>query len=408
MRVIDKADVLIVGGGIVGAMTAYALGRRRRRVTLIDAKFPGWGASGRNGGFVWTHMRARGPQLALGLAGRKIYDDLVSEIDDFDFRPSGGMTFFFDAQAKLFEELVEERKGAGLPMSLLSPAEARQLAPILPDGTAGAMFNSADAYINPPRLIQALATAAERAGATIVSGVKAVGLEASGNTVRGVRTAEGTYGAEVVVLAAGTWAAELVQPLGITLPITPERMQTIELGRSEIRFGPPIYGPLAAKLYKCARALPSYSDDLVTHPLERVNPGVEFLEGFAQRRDGRVMIGWPCDQPGFDDRTTMAGLAMTLGIFHDHVPALKSLPVERSWACILPTTPDALPILGRVDGIDGLVLGAGHSFGNSGGPISGKLLAQLIEGETPEMDLEPFRYGRPGLAARKDGEPLRY
>jgi glycine/D-amino acid oxidase-like deaminating enzyme len=103
----------------------------------------------------------------------------------------------------------------------------------------------------------------------------------------------------------------------------------------------------------------------------------------------------------------MAGLAMTLGIFHEHVPAVKDLPVERSWACVLPTTADALPILGPVDGLKGLVVGAGHSFGNSGGPISGKLLAQLVNGETPAMDLAPFRWDRPSLKGDHE-KPLRY
>jgi len=407
MATIAKTDVVVVGAGIVGAATAHFLSQRRRRVTLIDAKFPGFGASGRNGGFIWTHMRARGPQLELALASRAIFDEYARELDDFEFRPSGGMIYFFEHQRRLFEELVEERREAGLPMSLITREEARQLAPILPDNIAGATFNPLDAYMNTGMLVRSLALAAERHGATVLAGDKVTGLVLQGGAVRGVETSAGRIEAETVVLTAGAWAAELLSPHGIDLPIGTERMQSIELGPSDIRFSPCVYGPLAIKIYNCVQGLPSYSDDLVTHPLERANPGVEFLEGISQRRDGRVVLGWPCDRSGHDDRTTMAGLAMTLGIFHEHVPAVKNLPVERSWACVLPTTADALPILGPVDGLKGLVVGAGHSFGNSGGPISGKLLAQLVNGETPALDLAPYRWDRPSL--RGDHEkPLRY
>ncbi len=403
-----NTDVIVVGAGIVGAATAHFLAQRRRRVTLIDAKFPGFGASGRNGGYIWTHMRARGAQLELALASRKIFDSYLQELDDFEFRPSGGMIYFFEHQRRLFEELVEERRGAGLPMSLITREEARQLAPILPDNIAGATFNPLDAYMNTGLLCRALASAAERQGARVLSGVKVTGLTVQGGKVRGMETSEGRIEADTVVLTAGAWAAELLAPHGIALPISTERMQTIELGKTDLRFSPCVYGPLAIKIYNCVQGLPSYSDDLVTHPLERANPGVEFLEGISQRRDGRVLLGWPCDRSGLDDRTTMAGLAMTLAIFAEHVPAVKNLPVERSWACILPTTADALPILGPVDGLGGLVVGAGHSFGNSGGPISAKLLAQLVNGEKPELDLAPYRFDRPSLRTTGGDRPLRY
>lgn len=408
MASLGNTDVLIVGAGIVGAATAYFLSQRRRRVTLIDAKYPGFGASGRNGGYIWLHYRAPGPQLQLALASRGIYDSFINELDDFEFRPSGGMTYFFENQTQLFREIVAERQEAGLPMTMLTREEARQLAPILPDSIAGSTFNPLDAYMNTAKLVQALVTASERNGAKIISGVKVTGIDTANGAVRGVKTTEGSYGADTVVLAAGTWVGELLEPLGIKLPIKPERMQTIELGKTDIQFGPAIYGPLAAKLYNCVHSRPSFRDELVTHPLERANPGVEFLEGISQRRDGRVWLGWACDQPGFDDRTTMAGITMMLSIFHDHIPAIRKLPIERTWACILPTTPDALPILGPADGIKGLVLGAGHSFGNSGGPISGKLLAQLINGERLDMDLAPFRSDRPGLKPLPEGVPLRY
>jgi glycine/D-amino acid oxidase-like deaminating enzyme len=218
----------------------------------------------------------------------------------------------------------------------------------------------------------------------------------------GVRTAAGDFTAGTVILAAGSWTPRLLAPHGIETPITAMRLQVVETEPAPIRFLPMLYGPTALKQYSFIRDLPGYTDAGTTHPLESTFDGVEFLELAVQREDGRILLGCPMDFPGLDDRPTVSGLALTLAVLSEALPPIKSLAVERIWAGLLPQTPDALPIIGSIPGIEGLILNAGHVFGNLAGPLSGKILAQSMTGETPDFDLQHFRFDRPGLRINND------
>lgn len=391
------SDVVVVGAGIVGAAVAYELARHGSSVTVIEGEHPGWGASGRNPGYVWLHTRAPGVQMQLGLAGRALYDELVEELDGFDFRACGGMTYFFEEQAELFPAFVRERREAGLPMELLDGAAARGACPILPEDVAGATYNPLDAHIDTERLVRAYVAGAERSGATLVR-ERVTALDVEGERCRGVRTGSGAFAADVTVVAAGVWSDALLSPLGIRLPIVPMRLQVLETEPAAFRFEPILYGPSAIRQYAFARELPGYDEDRFTHPVERLTPATEMLELVAQRRDGRVLLGCPMDFPGLDDRTTVAGLGMTLSVLGDRLPALRELAVARTWAGLLPETPDALPIVGTPDGTTGLFLATGHVFGNLAGPITGRIVAQRIHGEEPALDDAPLRPDRPALA----------
>lgn len=392
------ADVVVVGAGVAGAATAHFLAARGVKVVVVEGERPAWGASGRNPGYLWTHTRAEGIQMTLGLAGRALYDDLVDELDDFEFRASGGMVYFFEHQAGLFPAFVENRRAAGLPMELLDSARAREACPILPEDVAGATYNPLDAHLDPGKLVEALLASAERRGATLLAGSPVRGLDASDGRCRGVVTADGVVGADAVVVAAGAWSPSLVEPLGLPLPIVAMRLQMAETAPADVRFEPVLYGPTGLKQYALTKELPGYVEDDFVHPLETVITGVELLELAAQRKDGRVLLGCPMDFPGLDDRPTVAGIGLTLGVLADHLPALKDLPLERTWGGLLPQTPDALPILGSVEAVEGLVLATGHIFGMLAGPISGKLVAQQLTGERPDIDLAPFRYERTAIA----------
>lgn len=393
-------EILVIGAGIVGAASAYFLARKDVRVTLVEAERPGWGASGRNPGFLWLHTRKAGVQMTLGLAGRRLADELRQELDDFELRPSGGMIYFFDErQAPLFEAFVAERRAAGLPMELLDGGEARARCPALAERVAGATWNPQDAHQNTGKLVDALVAGAERLGARVRKGVRAASLEVVGGRCTGVATEDGTIGADLVILTAGAWTPELLRPLGHDPAIVPMRLQVVETEPAPFRFEPLLYGPTALKQYAFIRDLPGYGDEGTAHPLESRFPGVEFLELAAQRRDGRLLLGCPMDFPGLDDRPTVAGLALTLGVLADSLPAVRSLAVERVWAGLLPQTPDALPVVGPVPGVEGLLVNAGHVFGNLAGPLTGHLLAQYVTGEATDFDLEPFRFDRPALNA---------
>lgn len=387
-------SVVVVGGGIVGAATAYFLAREGIDVTVLERNELAAGASGRNPGYLWTHTRAEGVQVAFGKAGRALYDVLAEELDDFELRAGGGMIYFFEDQADLFPGFVAGRRAAGLPLELLAAADARQRCPILPEDVAGATYNPLDAHVNPAKTVRALAAGAERAGAAVRAGVEVTGLDVAGGRCHGVLTADGGLAADVVVVAAGVWSPRLLEPLGLPLPIVPMRLQMAETAPADVRFDQVLYGPTGLKQYALTKKLDAYDEEAFTHPLETVLPGTELLELAAQRADGRVLLGCPMDFPGFDDRPTVGGLGLTFGVLADHLPALRDLPVERVWAGLLPQTEDALPILGPVEAVEGLWLAAGHVFGMLAGPLSGKLVAQLIAGREPAFDPRPFRYER--------------
>lgn len=399
----ETVDVIVVGGGIVGAATAYFLAQRKQKVLLIEAETPAWGASGRNPGYQWLHTRRAGLQMQLGLAGRRLADTLAQELDGFEFRRCGGMIYYFDErQRPLFENLVAERRAAGLPMELLDGRQARERCPALSDRVAGATWNPLDAHQNTRRLVEELVAGAQRLGARVLANTRVEALLMDGKRCVGVRTAMDSLTAGKVVLAGGAWTPKLLAPLGISLPIAAMRLQVVQTEPAPFRFAPLLYGPTALKQYAFIRELAAYSDVGTTHPLESTFPGVEFLELAVQREDGRLLLGCPMDFPGLDDRPTVGGLALTMAVLSDALPEIKSLAVERVWAGLLPQTPDALPVIGAVNGIDGLLLNAGHVFGNLAGPLSGKMLAQSMSGEAPEFDLELFRLDRPGLRANND------
>ncbi|MEZ5775866.1 MAG: FAD-binding oxidoreductase [Hyphomicrobiaceae bacterium] len=399
----DTTEVIVVGAGVVGASTAYFLARRGVRVTLIDAATPGWGATGRNAGYQWLHTRKAGIQMAISLKGRALADELAAELTDWEFRPSGGMFYFFDpALETLFRNFVDERRRAGLPMEYLDAKAAREACPVLAPHVAGATYNPLDAHQHSRRLCEALAEGARRHGATLAFGERVEALIVEGGRCRGVRTKDREMRAERVVVACGSWTAGLLAPLGIEIPITPMRLQVVETEPAPFRFEPILYGPTAVKQYAFFREIDGYTDAGSTHPLEKTFPGLEFLELAAQRRDGRLLLGCPMDFPGLDDRPTVGGIAMTLAALSDAIPAIRTLAVERCWAGLLPQTPDALPVLDPEPGIDGLVINAGHVFGNLAGPLSGKSIAQHLTNETPDLDLREFRLDRPTLRASND------
>lgn len=390
-------EVLIIGGGVVGAATSYFLAREGVANLVVERHEPAWGASGRNPGYVWTHTRAEGVQMELAKAGRSLYDELVEELDDFEFRASGGMIYFFEDSHDLFPRFVEGRRRAGLPMELLEADAARAGCAVLPDDIAGATFNPLDAHVEPTKLTQSLIAAAGRLGAGVRSSAVEALLVESGRCV-GVRTSDGELRAEQVIVAAGSWSPPLLRPLGLSLPIVPMRLQMALTEPIEQRFDPILYGPTAVKQYALTKDLPGYDEEEFLHPLETIFPGLAMLELVAQRPDGRVLLGCPMDFVGMQDQPTVGGLALTCGIIGDHIPTLRDVAIERTWAGLLPQTPDALPVLGRVDGVDGLVLATGHVFGMAAGPISGKLIAQLLTGATLDLDLAPFRFERPEIA----------
>lgn len=395
----QPATTLIVGGGIIGATTALYLARAGVKVTLVERYEPGAGASGRNAGYISMITRSGGPQLDLATLSRRLYPELAAELDDFEFQANGALVYYYEEQVPLIEGFVERRSADGLPMEIVDGDRARELCPLLPDDVIGAIHSKSDCYIHPAKLVDAVVSAAVKEGAQVVA-EDVTELVIEGGRCVGVRTSSGVLTADTVALTAGSWSAALMNKAGLPFKLLHMRMQMAETAPVAERFNVAAYGPSLFHEYAFVRELPGYADEIVLHPLQQIMPEVGLLELICQRADGRLWLGCPIefvDGPDASPAPTVAGLAQTFGVLGDHVPALQNIAIERTWGGIAPQTGDGLPVISDVPSVPGLFVGAGHAYGATVGPASGRVLADLILGRTPEIDVAPFRYARPAV-----------
>jgi glycine/D-amino acid oxidase-like deaminating enzyme len=393
-----STDVLIIGGGIVGAATAYELARRGRSVTLLEADELASGATGRNLGYVWLHTRRIGPELDLVMDTRHRLETLPDELEaDFGLRPNGGLIYYNrPEQAVVIREFVEGRMADGVAMQLLSGDDAREIAPILPESVLGASYCPLDAQIDSRRYVQAFARAAQRAGATIIEGKAVRSFDRRDGRVDRVITDAGVFLAGSIVLAAGAWTPFIGRQLGLDLPIHSMRLQIVRTEPMRPRLEHLLYGPAALKQYSIFRELPSFDESVFATEIEERH-GLALLEAACQTADGSYLLGCAMDYPGFDWQPDLAGIALVSEGLQASLPELRGARFARAWAGVLPFTADNLPMIGFAPGLDDVVIAAGHVFGNGAGPTTGRLVAELLCGETPSLDLEPFRPDRGSL-----------
>jgi sarcosine oxidase, subunit beta len=384
-------DVAVVGAGIAGAATAYYLARAGMAVTLIDAERPGWGASGRNPGFLWLQTKTAGPQLDLGMAGRRFAEGLTDELGDFGFRASGSLVFFRDERlAGPVAAYVAERCSLGLGLELIDRAAVRRLCPPLSDDIAGAVWSPLDAHQDTRRLVARLVAGAERLGAAVRCGARVAALEVSAGRCTGVVLDGGErVAAGLVVVAAGPGSHRLLAPHGLALPLEPVRYQAAETAPAPFRLDPVLCGPGLFRHLPVLQDHPDFDPAMLYDPLSEAAPGLAFTHQAAQYADGRIQFGCACEHGVEDDRPTVGGQALAHAIIGRDLPGLRPLPVERAWAGIVAQTPDYLPVIDAAPGIDGLALNLGHAFGNLAGAISGTIVAALLAGGPPVVDPAP-------------------
>ncbi len=364
------ADVVIVGGGVIGCASAYFLARSGASVTLIERGQLGSEASGAAAGMLAAlsdEGGTRGPEFQqLCLDSLTLYETLLPELAatgvDLRYSRAGVLHLALDAhEATALRRRYDEQRGLAPENLWLEGAALRAQEPQTNPRAVAGLLSPREHYLDPQRLVLALAEAARRAGVRIETGCSVKALAPEGGRVR-VETEDGSFDADSVLLAGGPWTAELAATLGAVVPVTPVRGQMISLR-----------GP-STPLRHIVWGEPAY---------------------LLPREDGQTFVGATVEQAGFVKETTAEGLAKLRAAAATLVPELADADLVRSWAGLRPSTPDGLPILGQLRGHDNIWVATGHyRNGILLAPITGQLMAEgILAGKAPER-LQPFSPAR--------------
>ncbi len=375
-----KADVIVIGGGIIGASVAYHLALKRVDVLLLEKSEFASGTSSACDGMVFLQSKKPGVHLALAMASRKRFEHLAQELDsDFELRCSGGvMTIAGEPEFLAVQRFVKEQTDAGLEVSILDGHQARELEPCLSPAVDGATFCPLDAQINPIYLTLAFLEAAKRLGARVFARTPVAAIRPAGGGLHSVHTPSGVVESPTVVNAAGVYAPEIAKMVGLKVPITPRRGQIMV---SEAL--PPL---LARCLISASYVAAKYDPALAGAGQMGIS--------IEQTGSGNFLLGSTREFVGFDRRTTPEAVKTILAQTTRIIPRLKDAHLIRTFAGLRPYTPDGLPVLGRT-AVEGFVMAAGHEGdGIALSPITGQVIAELIAEGAPGTSLKPFALER--------------
>ncbi len=371
-----SADIVIVGGGVMGMSTAYHLARAAAgRVLLLEREEAfGLGATGRCAGGV-RYQFATEVNIRLSQASFALLERFQAETGvDPQYRPCGYL-FVLTRREDLeaFQRNLALQHRLGVKTEWWTGDEVRHRLPLMnfPDALAGT-FHARDGLADPHSVVQGYAQAARRLGALLLTGVEVVGVEVDGGRVRAVQTTQRRVACGTVVNAAGPWMAAVGKMAGVDIPVTPLRRQMVT---TTAIAGLPADFPFVI----------DFAQSLYFH-----REGLGILTGMSN----------PNEKPGFDQSIDEAWELVALEAAARRMPILDQVGRLARWAGLYEVTPDAHPIFGPTP-IDGFWLVGGFSgHGFMHGPISGLLLSEFIlEGrartvDVAALDLARFAEGR--------------
>jgi D-hydroxyproline dehydrogenase subunit beta len=312
-----------------------------------------------------------GAELSLAVRGLALFDEIEELLgDEAGVRRKGALVVNSDSASWALEEgRLVEMQAAGVQCSLLSADEVRSAEPSLSGSLLGASLFPDDLQCAPRAIARGLAREAAALGAVVETGVEVLSIEGT----QGIDTREGPLLAANVVLAAGAWSAPLAATAGLHLPVEPRKGQLVRLEhRPDFLRHKVIDGSYMAAVE---------SDDA----------GLQVSTVMETTPDGHVLVGSSRERRGFDVEVDPAVSAALLTAAVRLAPGIADLTTDTAWAGLRPWLPGGLPAIGPTKAADGLFIATGHEgAGVAHGPITGRLVAQAICGEQPELDLLPF------------------
>ena len=418
-----EADVVIIGAGISGCATAYNLARRGLKVVVLEKDDIAFEASGRSMAAVGVLGKHHPDEYRLAQAAVEVWPTLGDELNtDIEYIPGGRLAIAETRKdLPLFQEMIETAEESGVKIEWLEPRQARKRYPYLEGPLTMAAFSPQEGHVNPPKTVHAFARAAQEYGAKFHTGclVKEVGV--AGGSVRHVGTSMGEIKTGAVINVAGVWANRLLDDLGVHVPI-----KIIRLPQGETE-------PLP-RLFDFFMRGPTYSARQTASGTLRISGGYRQLEvihdlslddlrdlkvwlpRLAQQRSNvslrldmnvlkREFLGLVNSKVmgrerdvapvGVEPRKAPGNLRKKLRRLSSLIPQLEGLKVRRHWTGYVDLTPDLLPVIGPVDQVKGLYVAMGFSgHGFVLGPVTGRIMADLVTGQASPFPIHAFRPGR--------------
>lgn len=368
----NHADVIIVGGGIIGCAAAYYLTKKGCSVLVLEgSKDIGNGGSSRNGGGV--RQSGRDPrELPLAMYGIKnLWPTLSEELEvDCEYHQDGNLRLGkTEKHLEILQGLTDRAKACGLDVRMIDGDEVRVINPYLSDEVIGASWCPTDGHANPLTTTLGYYKMARRLGARFITEEPVVALRKIKGHLRQVITKDNVYEGDTVILAAGLGSREIAATVGIDIPMQPAMLETLVTEAQ-----PPMFDQM----------LGTAEADFYGHQTKHgsfVFGGTSGLEGFT--KDNHTPVTSSISAP-----STCRGIIK-------YFPVLRDAKIVRTWAGWMDLCADKVPVISTVSEVPGLILAcgfSGHGFGIA--PAVGTVLSQLALHEPTAVDLHELRYDR--------------
>jgi glycine/D-amino acid oxidase-like deaminating enzyme len=420
------ADIVIIGGGIVGVSTAWFLARQGVNVVLCEKGYIAGEQSGRNWG--WVRVQGRDTrEIPMMLESLRIWEGLADEIGEDVGFTRGGCFFTANTEQALrsFEDWVNVARDYGIPTRLVSKSELKGLVKGSALDWAGAMLTETDGRAEPHKATPAISRAAVRSGAQVLTGCAVRGIETSAGAVSGVVTEYGTIKTSTVLCAAGAWTSMFCRSLDVDLPQLRVRGTVARTAAAEQLFAGNIFDeslgirrredggytvahgavlehPVTPSSFRYfAKFMPALMQEL---KIVKLSFGSEFVD------EWRTPKKWDLDKASPFEETRVLNPSPTPSVLKGirsnldkMFPQLANTPIVETWAGMIESSPDIVPIIGPVEKIRGFHVAtgfSGHGFGI--GPGAGKVIAGMLTGNDTGIDIAALR-----LSRFFDGSPIK-
>jgi glycine/D-amino acid oxidase-like deaminating enzyme len=411
-------DVAIIGGGVIGVSTAYALAQAGIRVAVFEKGTLACEQSSRNWGWVRTLTRDV-PEVPLAIRANRLWGD-IQGMTDVGFRRTGMLYLQEnDTDAASHQAWMDAAKDHGIDARLLDRRAALAYLPESRRNWTGAMYSPTDGVAEPQLATQGIAALTRAAGGIILERCAVRGIERAAGRVSAVITEHGRVATQAVLIAAGAWSRLFCGNLGADFPQLKVRGSVLRT----LPFDAGLNATINGKDFTCRkRADGGYTvsqfgasmADLVpdsfrlmrhffrawlaNNSFVRLRFGRRFFEELGIPRHFASDRVSPFERHRvLDPLPSRSGIEQAWQRLVDAFPVFQHAKIGQSWAGYIDVTPDAMPVMDGVPGLPGVYLASGfsgHGFGI--GPAAGEAMAQLIQGRTPSIDLRAFQFARYG------------